>query len=65
MTVTDAVGANAERLTGETLEGGKTVHAKANIGQIPVYLNNSSKDAAELKPIFDGINWYNIKHWQA
>ena len=52
-------------LTGETLEGGKTVHAKANIGQIPVYLNNSSGDAAELKPIFDGINWYNIKHWQA
>ena len=50
-------------LTGETLEGGKTVHAKANIGQIPVYLNNSSGDAAELKPIFDGINWYNIKHW--
>jgi hypothetical protein len=46
-----------------TLEGGKTVHAKANIGQIPVYLNNSSGDAAELKPIFDGINWYNIKHW--
>ena len=45
--------------------GGKTVTAKANIGQIPVYLNNSSKDAAELAPIFDGINWYNIKHWNA
>ncbi|MBQ7336739.1 MAG: hypothetical protein IJW92_09745, partial [Clostridia bacterium] len=51
-------------LTGEVVAGGQTVNVKANLGQIPVFLNNDSKDVEELKPIFDGVNWYNIKNFQ-
>ena len=56
-------GSWTDLLTGEVIEGGKTVVAKANIGQIPVYLNNASKDVAELLPIFEGQNWKQIKQW--
>jgi len=56
-------GSWTDLLTGECIEGGKTVKAKANIGQIPVYLNNDSKDVRELLPIFDGQNWNQIKNW--
>ena len=48
-------------LTGEVIEGGKTVIAKANLGQIPVYLNNLSADKKVLLPIFEGQNWNQIK----
>ncbi len=50
-------------LTGETVEGGKTVTVKANLGQIPVFLDNNSPDAAELAPIFAGANWTAIKNF--
>ena len=51
-------------LTGECVEGGKTVTVAANLGQIPVFLNNCSKDAKELLPIFEGQNWNQIKNWK-
>ena len=51
-------------LTGEVIEGGKTVKAKANLGQIPVYLNNDSADVDELLPIFEGRNWSVIKNFR-
>jgi alpha-glucosidase (family GH31 glycosyl hydrolase) len=57
-------GSWTDMLTGEVIEGGKTVVAKANLGQIPVYLNNDSADKAELLPIFDGQNWNQIKNWK-
>ena len=50
-------------LTGEVIEGGKSVVAKVNLGQIPVYLNNRSADKEELLPIFEGQNWAQIKHF--
>ena len=56
-------GSWTDLLTGEVLTGGKTVTAKANLGQIPVYLNNDSADVDELLPIFDGRNWAVIKAW--
>jgi len=55
-------GSWTDLLTGEVIEGGKTVLAKANLGQIPVYLNNASEDVAELMPIFNGQNWERIKN---
>ena len=48
-------------LTGECVEGGKTVTVAANLGQIPVFLNNDSKDAKELLPVFKGRNWQLIQ----
>ena len=57
-------GSWTDMLTGEVIEGGKTVVAKANLGQIPVYLNNDSADKAELLPIFEGQNWNQIKNWK-
>ncbi|MBQ9796478.1 MAG: glycoside hydrolase family 31 protein [Clostridia bacterium] len=57
-------GSWTDLLTGEVIEGGKTVVAKANLGQIPVYLNNDSKDVAELLPIFEGQNWNQIKNYK-
>ena len=50
-------------LTGECIEGGKTVRVAANLGQIPVFLNNCSRDAEELLPIFKGRNWEQIKEF--
>ena len=50
-------------LTGEKLSGGATVSVKANIGQISVFLNNDSPDAAELAPIFEGALWQKAKNW--
>ena len=50
-------------LTGEKLSGEQTVTVKANLGQMPVFLNNDAKDAAEVAPIFDGANWTAIKNW--
>ena len=49
-------------LTGETVEGGKTVTVAANLGQIPVFLNNDSKDADALWKVFKGQNWNQIKN---
>ncbi len=51
-------------LTDETVEGGRTVSVKANLGQIPVFLEIDSPDAKELLPIFEGIWWNEIKHWK-
>jgi len=57
-------GSWTDLLTGECIEGGKTVKACVNLGQIPVYLNNASKDARELLPIFEGQNWNQIKNFK-
>jgi alpha-glucosidase (family GH31 glycosyl hydrolase) len=51
-------------LNDETVEGGRTVSVKANIGQIPVFLEINSPDAEELLPVFDGLWWSEIKHWK-
>lgn len=51
-------------LTGEVVEGGKTVTVAANLGQVPVFMNNASADVAELAPVFGGINWNAIKNWK-
>ena len=54
-------------LTGEVITvgiGGKTVTVNANLGQIPVFLNNDSADAAMLREIFEGDTWTAIKNWQ-
>jgi len=51
-------------LTGEVVEGGKTVTVAANLGQVPVFMNNASADAAELASVFGGINWNAIKNWK-
>ncbi len=50
-------------LTGEVLEGGRTITAEAKLGQLPLFLNNDSADAADLAPIFAGANWTAIKNW--
>lgn len=49
-------------LTGETLTGGKSVTVKANMAQIPVFLNNDSEDAEELSKIFKGEHWTAIQN---
>ena len=50
-------------LTGEKVTGGKKITVKANLGQIPLFLNNDSADAKELAPIFEGANWTAIKNF--
>ena len=57
-------GSWTDLLTGEVIEGGQTVVAKANLGQIPVFMDNNSPDCKELLPIFDGQNWKQIKRWK-
>lgn len=52
-------------LTGETIVGGKTITATANIGQIPVFLNNNSADAEMLRTIFASEAWQAIQNWQS
>ena len=55
----------AELLTGKVIEGGRTVIARANLGQTPVYLDNASKDVSDLLPVFEGQNWMQIKNWNS
>mgnify|MGYP002514442104 CR=1 FL=1 len=43
------------------LKEGQTVTVKAELCQIPVFLNNRSADVAELLPIFEGAEWKKIK----
>ena len=49
-------------LTDEVVEGGKTVKVAANLGQIPVFINNNSADACELFEVFRNQNWKEIKN---
>ena len=58
------VGNWTDLLTGAVVEGGKRLTVSANIGQIPVFLNNDSADAAELAPIFEGELWQKAKNWK-
>lgn len=51
-------------LTDEVIEGGRTVKVAANLGQIPVFLDNNSPDAEELLPIFGGLHWRTIKNYK-
>ncbi len=48
-------------LTGERIEGGRTVTAKASLAQLPIYLNESSEDREELLRLFSGLEWQRIK----
>jgi hypothetical protein len=47
------------------MEGGKAYTVSANIGQVPVFLNNDSADAEELREIFNGDNWQKVVNWNA
>ena len=51
-------------LTGEVVSGGTRVNVQANLGQIPVFMDNGSPDAEELAPIFCGICWNEIKKFK-
>ena len=51
-------------LTGEVIEGGKTVTVKASLGQLPLFLDNNSPDVEELKPVFNGLFWNAIKNFK-
>ncbi len=48
-------------LTDEVVEGGRFVKVQASLGQIPVFLNNDSADADELRNVFMCQNWKEIK----
>ncbi len=50
-------------LTGEKVAGGQTVTVKANLGQMPIFLDNDAADVGEVAPIFAGANWTAIKNW--
>lgn len=54
-------------LTGEVIEvsaKGLMLTVDANLGQIPVFLNNHSADAEMLRAIFEGEVWTAIKNWK-
>ncbi len=51
-------------LTGETVTGGKTVTVSANIGQIPIFLNQDCEDYAALKKVFESNEWTSVKNWK-
>ena len=51
-----------ELLTGKRLVGGRSVKAEATLAQIPLYLCEDSDDADELRRIFSGLIWNNIKN---
>ena len=57
-------GSWTDLLTGEVIEGGKTVTVKANLGQIPLFLDNNSPDVEELMPVFNGLFWNEIKNFK-
>ena len=50
-------------LTGEVIDGGQWIEVVANLGQIPVFLNESSTDAERLREIFKGNSWKSIQEW--
>ncbi len=50
--------------TGKCLSGNATVKARANIGQIPVYLNADSEHRTELEAVFASPEWKQITEWQ-
>ncbi len=52
-------------LTGETLTGGRSYTVSANIGQVPVFLNNDSEDAEALLEVFSSDTWKKVKEWRA
>lgn len=54
-------GSWTDLLTGEAVTGGQTVRVHANLGQLPLFLDNGSPDASELMPIFAGLTWHRIK----
>ena len=47
-------------LTGERLTGGRRLTVKASMAQIPLFLNNDSKDAESLATVFAGKTWTDI-----
>ena len=51
-------------ITGEVTVGGQSVNVHANVGQIPVFLDNRSPDLPELLSIFRGIWWSEIKSFK-
>ncbi len=53
-------------LTGETLTGGRSYTVSANIGQVPVFLDNDCEDAEELRELFDNsLAWRKVVNWTA
>ena len=51
-----------ELLTGKQYEGGRTVHASATIGQIPVFLDTACEDYEDLLRVFDCPEWIAVKN---
>ena len=47
-------------LTGERLTGDRRLTVKASMAQIPLFLNNDSKDAESLATVFAGKTWTDI-----
>ena len=52
-------------LTGEVYRGGQSYTFSANIGQIPVFLNNESKDALAIQSLLDTDTWQKVVEWDA
>ncbi|MBQ9784699.1 MAG: glycoside hydrolase family 31 protein [Clostridia bacterium] len=57
-------GSWTDLLTGKTVTGGQTITVTANLGQVPVFLNNDSADADMLREIFEGDAWQEIRDWK-
>lgn len=50
-------------LTGEVVTGGQTYTVAANLGQVPLFINNESEDAEALREVFDCDAWREIMAW--
>ncbi len=50
-------------LTGEVVQGDEYYKVSVNLGQIPVFLNNDSEAADEMREIFAGEAWTAIKNF--
>jgi len=50
-------------LTGETVGGGEHYTVCANLGQVPLFLNNDSEDAELLRGVFSSEAWKAVMAW--
>lgn len=56
-------GAWTNLLTGEVLTGGEYYRIGANLGQVPLFLNNESEDADFLRTVFASDAWSAVMNW--
>jgi alpha-glucosidase (family GH31 glycosyl hydrolase) len=52
-------------LTGEVLEGGRSYTVSANLGQVPLFINNGTEDAEELHEVFSCDTWKMVMEWES